>query len=85
MRSSITKHERRDPLLAIAVAWLLGGSVLLATTLVPAHTALLGWAPALWLLGAPLALLLTLQPALPLHLLAAWSRRHDRRLRTVLR
>lgn len=85
MRSSITKHDRRAHLLAIAVAWLSGGGLLLATTLVPAHTALLGWAPALWLLGAPLTLLLTLHPALPLHLLAAWSRRHDRRLRTAPR
>lgn len=83
MRSSATNHDRRPHLLAIATLWLLGGSVLLLTTLVPAHTALLGWAPLLWLLGAPLALLLTLEPALPLHLLAHWSRRRARQLRTA--
>ena len=55
MRSSVTNHDRRIHLLAIAVLWLFGGGVLLLTTLVPAHTALLGWAPLLWLLGAPLA------------------------------
>ncbi|SFL10009.1 hypothetical protein [Rhodanobacter glycinis] len=83
MRSSVTNHDRRIHLLAIAVLWLFGGGVLLLTTLVPAHTALLGWAPLLWLLGAPLALLLTLEPALPLHLLAAWSRRRGRHLRAA--
>jgi hypothetical protein len=81
MRSSTTNHDRHAHLLAIALSWLLGGSVLLLTTLVPMHTALLGWAPALWLLGAPLALLLALEPALPLRLLAHWSRRRHRHLR----
>lgn len=79
MRSSIANHDRRSHLLAIAVSWLSGGAVLLLTTLVPAHTALLGWAPLLWLLGTPLALLLTLEPALPLHLLARRARRRRTR------
>jgi hypothetical protein len=77
MRPSVIDRNRRHArLLAIALLWLLGGGVLLLTTLVPAHTALLGWAPALWLLGAPLALLLALEPALPLRLLAHGARRH---------
>jgi hypothetical protein len=76
-----TASHRHAHLLAIALLWLLGGGALLLTTVVPAHTALLGWAPALWLLGAPLALLLALEPALPLRLLAHWSRRHPRQPR----
>jgi len=72
-----TANDRRhDRLLGIALLWLAAGTALLATTLVPAHTALLGWAPLLWLLVAPLALLLILEPDLPRQLLA---RRHARR------
>jgi hypothetical protein len=37
---------------------------MLLTTLVPAHTELLGWTPLFWLLGAPLVALLGLEPAL---------------------
>ncbi|HVC15986.1 MAG TPA: hypothetical protein VNE18_01660 [Rhodanobacter sp.] len=44
--------------------WLLGGSTLLLTTLVPPHTELLGWTPAFWLAGAPLIVLLGLKPTL---------------------
>ena len=58
--------------------WLLGGSALLLTTLVPLHTELLGWTPTFWLLGAPLAVLLALEPTLPRQLLALhlpWRRR----------
>lgn len=50
--------------------WLLGGSMLLLTTLVPLHTELLGWTPTFWLLGAPLVVLLVLEPALPRLMLA---------------
>ena len=50
--------------------WLLGGSGLLLTTLMPAHTDLLGWTPAFWLVGAPLVVLLVLEPSLPRQLLA---------------
>jgi hypothetical protein len=60
-------HRR---LLAAAALWLLAGSFLLITTLIPAYTELLGWTPAFWLLGAPLAVLLTLEPSLPRQLLA---------------
>ena len=67
--SSSVHHQR---LLGAAVLWLLGGSVLLLTTLIPAHTELLGWTPAFWLLGAPLVVLLALEPALPRHMLALW-------------
>jgi len=57
--------------------WLLAGSTLLLTTLVPPHTELLGWTPAFWLLGAPLVVLLALEPALPRLLLARCRpRRH---------
>ncbi|MEO9215804.1 MAG: hypothetical protein ABI227_09155 [Rhodanobacter sp.] len=62
-------HHRR--LLDATALWLLGGAVLLLTTLVPLHTELFGWAPAFWLLGAPLIVLLTLEPALPRLLLAS--------------
>jgi hypothetical protein len=69
MRQPHIDHDRQPRLLAITVLWLLGGSALLLTTLVPAHTALLGWAPTFWLLVAPLAVLLTLDPTLPRQLL----------------
>jgi hypothetical protein len=62
-------HHQR--LLGAAVLWLLGGSALLLTTLIPAHTELLGWTPAFWLLGAPLVTLLALEPALLRQLLAS--------------
>ena len=76
MRPTIIDHRRHDRLLAIALLWLAIGAALLVTTLVPAHTALLGWAPLVWLLLAPLLLLLILEPGLPWQLLA-W--RHARR------
>lgn len=47
--------------LAAALLWLLVGSVLLASTLVPAHTRELGWTPAFWLSGAPLIVLFGLR------------------------
>lgn len=62
--------DRRSRLLAASLLWLLVGSVLLATTLVPAYTELLGWSPLFWLLCAPLAVALTLEPGLPRQLLA---------------
>lgn len=77
MRPSTIDRHRHERLLAVALLWLAGGAALLATTLVPAHTALLGWAPLLWLLAAPLALLLILEPGLPRQLLL--SRRARRR------
>ncbi|HKR77613.1 MAG TPA: hypothetical protein VJR95_13230 [Rhodanobacter sp.] len=76
MRPTVIDHRRHERLLGIALLWLAAGGALLVTTLVPAHTALLGWAPLLWLLLAPLALLLILEPGLPRQLLA---RRHARR------
>ncbi len=57
--SSCFDHQR---LLGAAVLWLLAGSALLLSTLVPWHTAWLGWTPAFWLLGAPLMVLLALEP-----------------------
>jgi hypothetical protein len=76
MRPTLFDHRRHERLLGIALLWLATGGALLATTLVPAHTTLLGWAPLLWLLVAPLALLLILEPGLPRLLLA---RRHAHR------
>lgn len=75
MPSKPVDHDRHSRLLALALLWLLGGMVSLATTLIPAHTVLLGWAPTLWLLVAPLAVLLTLEPGLPRQLLALWQSR----------
>lgn len=63
----IAHHER---LLGAALLWLLAGSALLLTTLVPAHNDALGWSPAFWLVGAPLVVLLALEPSLPRQLLA---------------
>lgn len=74
MRTTSFDSHRHQRLLGIALAWLVAGSALLVTTLVPAHTALLGWAPLLWLLAAPLGLLLILEPGLPRECLA-WRRR----------
>ena len=70
MRNTAIDHRSHERLLAIALLWLAIGTALLATTLVPAQTALLGWAPLVWLLAAPLALLLILEPGLPRALLA---------------
>lgn len=70
MRTATIDRRRHQRLLAIAVLWLAGGSALLLTTLVPAHTALLGWAPLVGLLLAPLAVLAILEPGLPRQLLA---------------
>lgn len=60
-------HQR---LFGAAMLWLLAGSFLLLTTLLPAYTDALGWTSAFWLVGAPLAVLLTLEPSLPRQLLA---------------
>lgn len=66
-------HHQR--LLAATVSWLCAGGFLLLTTLVPAHTALLGWTPTFWLLAAPLIVLLALEPRLPRQLLPRRSHR----------
>jgi len=58
---SFPHHPR---LFAVAMLWLAAGALLLLTTLVPAHTAWLGWTPLFWLVGAPVIALLGLEPAL---------------------
>lgn len=68
-------HER---LLGAALLWLLTGAALLLTTLVPAHTELLGWTPAFWLVGAPLVVVLALEPSLPRQLLPLLRPRRQR-------
>lgn len=75
MRTLTHDPRRHERLLGITLAWLATGATLLATTLVPAHTALLGWAPLVWLLATPLTLLGILEPGLPRALLAAWRTR----------
>jgi hypothetical protein len=65
---SATRHQQH--LLGAALLWLLGGSALLLSTLVPMHTDLLGWTSTFWLVGAPLIVLLGLEPTLPRQLLA---------------
>lgn len=62
---ALSAHLYRQRLLGAATLWLLLGSVLLLTTLVPAYTELLGWSAAFWLVGAPLIVLFTLEPSLP--------------------
>jgi hypothetical protein len=75
--------SRRSSLLAAAMLWLLVGGVLLATTLVPMHTATFGWTPAFWLVGAPLSVLLGLEPSLVRQCLARRRRRHPASPRAV--
>jgi hypothetical protein len=70
MRSKRLPVSHQPCLLGAAVLWLLGGGILLLTTLAPMHTELLGWTPTFWLLGAPLVVLLGLEPGLPRQLLA---------------
>ena len=60
MRQPSWPDSRRPHLLAAALLWLLVGGLLLLTTLVPLHSAQLGWTPAFWLVGAPLIVLLGL-------------------------
>jgi cytochrome c biogenesis factor len=69
---SKTRHAdaSRQHLLGAAVMWLVAGSFLLITTLVPVYSQTLGWTSAFWLVGAPLIVLLTLEPSLPRQLLA---------------
>ncbi|WP_266168685.1 hypothetical protein [Dyella subtropica] len=78
MRPQVFDHPRHQRLVVSALLWLLSGSVLLLTTLVPVRTELLGWTPAFWLVGAPFVLLLALEPGLPRQLLALT---HPRRRR----
>lgn len=77
MRPQTPHASRHAHLLATALLWLLGGSLLLLSTVVPVRTDLLGWTPAFWLLGAPLTVLLVLEPSLPRQLLA-WRRSRRR-------
>lgn len=69
MRRSINDSDRHTRLLVAALLWLCSGSVLLVTTLVPAHTELFGWTPFFWLFIAPLVVALALEPKLPCQLL----------------
>lgn len=80
MRTPTPSSAHHQHLFAAAVLWLLAGCFALLTTLLPAHTELLGWTPAFWLLAAPLVVLLALEPSLPHHLL---PRRRVRRLHAV--
>nr|QBM06473.1 hypothetical protein [uncultured bacterium] len=64
MRTSPLPSPRHPRLFVVAVLWLLAGAALSLTTLVPAHTELLGWTPLFWLVGAPVIALLGLEPAL---------------------
>ncbi|WP_458070609.1 hypothetical protein [Rhodanobacter sp. BL-MT-08] len=70
----LSKNDRYDAshqrLLGAAMLWLLAGSFLLITTLVPVYSAVLGWTSSFWLVGAPLIMLLALEPSLPRQLLA---------------
>lgn len=70
MRPQASPPLHHQRLLGAAICWLLAGGILLLSTLVPVHTAALGWTPAFWLLGAPLVVLLALEPQLPRQLLA---------------
>ncbi|HZX71943.1 MAG TPA: hypothetical protein VFE77_14105 [Rhodanobacter sp.] len=80
MRTQAFDSSHHQRLVAATVLWLCAGGFLLLTTLVPAHTALLGWTPTFWLLGAPLIVLLALDPRVPRELV---RRRHVRRLHAI--
>ncbi len=69
MRHQLLPSPHHQRLVATAIVWLLIGSFLLLTTLVPAHTSLFGWTTTFWLLGAPMIVLLALEPQLPRQLL----------------
>ena len=77
-RPSNPSHVRyRQRVLGGVLLWLLGGSTMLLTGLVPAYFAALGWSLMYWLVLAPLTMLLVLEPGLPRQLLARWlSPRH---------
>lgn len=79
MRSKPIDAGRHPRLLAAASLWLLGGSLLLATTLVPAYSELFGWTPFFWLFVAPLSVALTLEPHLPRQLLSLRKSRRRHR------
>ena len=79
MRAASPSRHDHQRLLGAAVLWLLAGSVLLLSTLVPWHTAWLGWTPAFWLFGAPLTVLLGLEPQLPRRLLGSSRARRPAR------
>lgn len=78
MRSHTDKSDPRARLLALSLLWLLAGSVLLVSTLVPAHNPWLGWTPFFWLFVAPLSVALTLEPGLPRQLLSLCKPRRRR-------
>jgi hypothetical protein len=59
----------------VALAWLVGGALLLLLTPLSAHSETLGWTPAFWLLMAPASVLVAMKPGLPMSLLAALLRR----------
>jgi hypothetical protein len=83
MRSKPVDTQRHSRLLAAALLWLFGGSLLLATTLVPAHTAMFGWTPFFWLFVAPLAVALTLEPRLPRQLMSLRRQRRPRNAQLI--
>ncbi len=80
MRPPLPPCAHHRQLFSAATSWLLVGAFALLTTLVPAHTELLGWTPVFWLLAAPLIVLLALAPGLPRRLL---MRRRRRRLSAI--
>ena len=80
MRTQALAPPHHQHLFIATVLWLCAGGFLLLTTLVPAHTALLGWTPTFWLFAAPLIVLLALEPGLPRQLLRP---RRSQRLRAI--
>ncbi len=77
MRSPPSHTAPSAYLLGAALLWLLAGTVLLLTTLMPPYTAQLGWTPAFWFVAAPLIVLLVLDPSLPRQLVTLSRRRRS--------
>ena len=76
MRAELPSSVHHQRLFAATALWLLAGCLALVTTLIPLHTALLGWTPVFWLLAAPLIVLLALEPRLVQRLLVRRRRQH---------
>ncbi|MEP6899368.1 MAG: hypothetical protein ABI870_12640 [Rhodanobacter sp.] len=84
MRSPPSRTAPSVHLFGAALLWLLAGTVLLLTTLMPPYTAQLGWTPAFWFIAAPLVVLLVLEPTLPQQLMTLYRQRRSA-VRNVIR
>ena len=78
INSTSPAHFRQMILSSIGL-WLVAGSLLLITGLLPVHSVLLGWSLPFWLVLAPVLLTLMVAPGLP----GIWLRQRRSRRRTL--